>query len=84
MFKVSAKVSKKVTRSHHGEQGSPNRLRPVSTVKKTVGKPVKPAGLLLLKKYRHGLLVGTGPIRVPGRTGSTGNRPNRSGSQRFG
>jgi hypothetical protein len=27
--------------------------------------------------------VGTGPVRVPGRTGSTGNRPNRSGSQRF-
>jgi hypothetical protein len=52
--------------------------------KKPVGKPVKPAGLLLLKKYRHGLLVGTGPVRVPGRTGSTGNRPNRSGSQQFG
>jgi hypothetical protein len=42
--------------------------------KKTVGKPVKPAGLLLLKKYRHGLLVGAEPVRVPGRTGSTGNR----------
>jgi hypothetical protein len=38
--------------------------------KKPVGKPVKPAGLLFFKKYRHGLLVGTGPVRVPGRTGS--------------
>jgi hypothetical protein len=44
---------------------------------------VKPAGSLVLKKYRHGLWVGTGPVRVPGRTGSTGNWPNRSGSQRF-
>jgi hypothetical protein len=40
--------------------------------KKTVGKLVKPAGLLLVKKYRHGLLVGTRPVRVPGRTEPNG------------
>jgi hypothetical protein len=28
----------------------------------------------------HGLGVGTGPVHVPGRTDSTGNRPNRTGS----
>jgi hypothetical protein len=50
-------------------------------LKKTVGKPVKPAGLLLLKKYKHGLLVGpdrfvyrAGP--VPPGTGRTGPVPN--------
>jgi hypothetical protein len=36
------------------------------------------------KKCRHGLWVGTGPVRVPSRTRSTENQPNRSGSQRFG
>jgi hypothetical protein len=51
--------------------------------KKSAGKPVKPAGSLRLTKFRHGLEVGTGPVRVPGRTGSTGNRPNRTGSHRF-
>jgi hypothetical protein len=44
----------------------------------------KPAGSVGIKNYRHGLGLGTGPVRVPGRTGSTGNRLNRSGSQRFG
>jgi hypothetical protein len=45
---------------------------------------VKPAGSVGLEKLRHGLGVGTGPVRVLGQPGSTGNRPNRSGSQRFG
>jgi hypothetical protein len=47
-------------------------------LKKPAGKPVKLAGSLGLKKFRHGLEVGTGPVRVPGRIGSTGN-----GSHRF-
>jgi hypothetical protein len=38
--------------------------------KKLTGKPVKPAGSVGLKKYRHGLGLGTGPVRVPDRSGS--------------
>jgi hypothetical protein len=48
------------------------------------GKPVKPASSLTLENYRHSLGMGTGSVHVPGRAGSTGNRPNRPGSQRFG
>jgi hypothetical protein len=55
--------------------------RPVPTVlKKPAGIPVKPAGSLRVKNIRHGLGVGTGPVRVPSRTGST---RNRTGSHRF-
>jgi hypothetical protein len=51
--------------------------------KKPGGLPVKPAGLPLSKICRHGFGVGTGPVHVPGWTGSTGNRSNRTGSHRF-
>jgi hypothetical protein len=58
--------------------------RPVPTIqKKLASKPVKSAGSLRVKNYRHGLGVKTGPVHVPGWTGSTGNRPNRIGSHRF-
>jgi hypothetical protein len=62
---------------------------PLPTVQKKAGKPVKPTGSLGLTKFRHGLGVGTGPVRVPGRTGSHrfcepwSLRPNRTGSHRF-
>jgi hypothetical protein len=59
-------------------QVSPNRSHTGSH------EPKKPASSVGIKNYRHGLGLGTGPVRVPGGTGSTGNRPNRSGSQRFG
>jgi hypothetical protein len=51
--------------------------------KKPAGIPVKPTGSLRFQIYSHGLGVGTGPVRVPSRTGSTGNRPNRTGSHRL-
>jgi hypothetical protein len=53
-------------------------------LKKPDGKPAKPTGSLMLKNFRHGLGVGTVPVHVPGQTDSTGNWPNRPGSQRFG
>jgi hypothetical protein len=45
--------------------------------------PVKPAGSSRNLIYMHGLRVRTGSVRVPGRTNSTGNRPNRPCSHRF-
>jgi hypothetical protein len=65
--------------------GSPNRPNTGShEPKKPAGKPVKPIDSVGIKNCNHGLGLGTGPVRVPGQTGSTGNRPNRSGCQRFG
>jgi hypothetical protein len=61
------------------EQVSPNRPTMVPTnQKKPAGKPVKPAGSVGIKKYRHGLGLGTGP--VPPGTGRTGPVPNGSGN----
>jgi hypothetical protein len=55
--------------------------RPVSEKEKNrSGLPVEPTGSPRYLNYKHGFRVGTGPVHVPGRTGSTGNRPNRSGS----
>jgi hypothetical protein len=45
---------------------------------------VKPAGSLRLENFRHSLGVGTGLVHIPGQIGSSGNRPNRPGSQWFG
>jgi hypothetical protein len=52
-------------------------------IKKPGGLPVKPTGLPFLRICRHGFGVGIRPVHVPGRTGSTGNQPNRPGSHRF-
>jgi hypothetical protein len=57
--------------------------RPVSEKEKPVRFTAEPAGSPSYVKYMHGFRVGTGPVHVPGRTGSTGNRSNRSGSHRF-
>jgi hypothetical protein len=40
-------------------------------------------GLPFSRICRHGFGVRTEPIHIPGRTGSNGNRPNRTGSHRF-
>jgi hypothetical protein len=50
-------------------------------IKKSGGLAVKSTGLPFSRIYRHGF--GWEPVHVPGRTGSTGNRPNWTGSQRF-
>jgi hypothetical protein len=59
-------------------QGSQNRgITGSHGSKKPAGIPV---GSMRFQKFSHGLGVGTGPVRVLGRTGSTGNRSNRTGS----
>jgi hypothetical protein len=74
--------------AHLYRQGFPNRCRTgFRDSKKPVGKPVKPISLLVLKNIDtvcewepDRFVYRAGPVPP----GTAGNRPNRSGSQRFG